>query len=76
MVAVLSRGRARQFDLVFPDVQLPRIDGMTTLAVLRSNESTRDLPVAMLTNNGDRSLRRRAHSLSTGWSKARSRPLS
>jgi CheY-like chemotaxis protein len=78
MVAVLSRGRARQFDLVFPDVQLPRIDGMTTLALLRSNESTRDLPIAMLTNNGDRSLpeERTPLEFSTGWSRARSRPLS
>jgi DNA-binding response OmpR family regulator len=59
----IERARSKRFDLVFLDVQLPRIDGLTTLALLRSNRSTRDLCVAMLTNSGDETLRRRAHSL-------------
>ena len=59
----LERVRSKRFDLVFLDVQLPRVDGLTALAFLRSNGSTRDLPVAMLTNSGDETLRRRAHSL-------------
>jgi CheY-like chemotaxis protein len=79
MVAVLSRGRARrQFNLVLLDVQLPRIDGITTLALLRSNESIRELPVAMLTNNGTGvcAEERTRWEFSTGWSKAKSRLLS
>lgn len=53
----------KRFDLMVLDVQLPRVDGLTTLALLRSNQSTRDLPVAMLTNSSDETLRRRARSL-------------
>jgi two-component system sensor histidine kinase/response regulator len=59
----VERARSKPFDLVFLDVQLPQVDGLTTLAFLRSNEPTRNLPVAMLTNSGDESQRRRAHSL-------------
>jgi CheY-like chemotaxis protein len=44
-------------------VQLPRVDGLTTLEFLRSNGPTQDLPVAMLTNSGDETQRRRARSL-------------
>ena len=59
----LERASQKRFDLVFLDVQLPGIDGLATLARLRANRSTRDLPVAMLTNSGDQTLRRRARSL-------------
>ncbi|MEA2636913.1 MAG: hypothetical protein QOH92_3680 [Chloroflexota bacterium] len=58
-----ERASQKRFDLVFLDVQLPGIDGLATLARLRANRSTRDLPVAMLTNSGDETLRRRARSL-------------
>jgi len=44
-------------------VELPRIDGLKTLEFLRSNGPTHDLPIAMLTNSGDETQRRRAHSL-------------
>jgi CheY-like chemotaxis protein len=44
-------------------VQLPRVDGLTTLEFLRSNGPTQDLPVAMLTNSGDETQRRRARAL-------------
>jgi CheY-like chemotaxis protein len=57
----VERSRRRQFDLVFLDVPLARIDRIITPALLRPTGSTRDLPVAMLTNNGDERLRRRAH---------------
>jgi DNA-binding response OmpR family regulator len=59
----IERTRSRRFDLVFLDVQLPRVDGLTTLEFLRSNGPTQDLPVAMLTNSGDETQRRRARSL-------------
>jgi two-component system chemotaxis response regulator CheY len=59
----VDRARSKRFDLVFLDVELPRIDGLTTLEFLRSNGPTHDLPVAMLTNSGDETQRRRAHSL-------------
>jgi DNA-binding response OmpR family regulator len=59
----IESARRERFDLVLLDVQLPRIDGLTTLAVLRAGRSTRDLPVAMLTNSNDQALRARARSL-------------
>jgi len=59
----LRAASQKRFDVVFLDVQLPGIDGLATLARLRANRSTRDLPVAMLTNSGDETLRRRARSL-------------
>jgi DNA-binding response OmpR family regulator len=59
----VERARSKRFDLVFLDVQLPRIDGITTLEYLRSNGPTHDLPVAMLTNSGDEAQRQKAHSL-------------
>jgi DNA-binding response OmpR family regulator len=59
----VDRARSKRFDLVFLDVELPRIDGLTTLEFLRSNGPTHDLPVAMLTNSGDERQRRRARSL-------------
>ena len=61
--AAFERASQKRFDVVFLDVQLPGIDGLATLARLRANRSTRDLPVAMLTNSGDETLRRRARSL-------------
>jgi CheY-like chemotaxis protein len=59
----LERARNKRFDLVFLDVQLPRVDGLTALAFLRSNGPTRDLPIAMLTNTSDETERQRARSL-------------
>ena len=59
----VERARSKRFDLVFLDVQLPRIDGITTLEYLRSNGPTHDLPIAMLTNSGDETQREKAHSL-------------
>ena len=59
----VDRARSKRFDLVLLDVELPRIDGLKTLEFLRSNGPTHDLPIAMLTNSGDETQRRRAHSL-------------
>lgn len=59
----VDRALSKRFDLVFLDVQLPHIDGLTALEFLRWNGPTRDLPIAMLTNSSDGTQRRRAHSL-------------
>ena len=59
----VDRARSKRFDLVLLDVELPRIDGLKTLEFLRSNGPTHDLPIAMLTNSGDETQRRRARSL-------------
>ena len=36
-------------DLVFLDTMMPEMDGLETLAAIRSNPRTKDLPVLMLT---------------------------
>jgi CheY-like chemotaxis protein len=59
----IERATQKSFDLVLLDVQLPWIDGLITLARLRTNPSTRNLPVAMLTNCDDETLLQRARSL-------------
>jgi DNA-binding response OmpR family regulator len=59
----VDRALSKPFDLVFLDVELPHIDGLTMLEFLRSNGPTHDLPIAMLTNSGDETKRRRARSL-------------
>jgi CheY-like chemotaxis protein len=56
------------FDLVLLDVHLPRMDGLEALSLLRSQPSTRDLPVVMFTNSEDDGTRRRADALGiTDW---------
>lgn len=62
-LSAFRRATQHRLDLVLLDVQRPRVDGVTTLALLRSDSSTRGLPVAMLTNSEDEALRRRATSL-------------
>jgi DNA-binding response OmpR family regulator len=60
--------RRRPFDLVLLDMQLPRMDGLTALFLLRTSPSTRALPVVMLTNSTDEAFRHRANSLGiTEW---------
>lgn len=36
---------------IFPDVKMPKVDGLEVLARIRSNEKTRRIPVAMLTSS-------------------------
>jgi len=45
----LTLARAEQPDLVLMDIQLPGMDGLEATALLKSHESTRDIPVVALT---------------------------
>ena len=47
-----SMAIARQYDLILLDIMLPEVDGLEILRVLRDQESTRYLPVIMLTAKG------------------------
>jgi putative two-component system response regulator len=40
-------------DLVFLDIRLPKLDGIALLQRLRASESTRNLPVVILSNYGE-----------------------
>src|SRR5579859_3507691 len=43
-------------DIVFLDIRLPKMDGFAVLEALRSSEQTRDVPVVILSNYGEREL--------------------
>lgn len=48
-VECLEKVKAEAPDLIVLDVMMPRMDGFETLKKIRSDESTKDLPVVMLT---------------------------
>ena len=43
-------------DIIFLDIRLPKMDGFAVLEGLRSRESTRQIPVVILSNYGEREL--------------------
>jgi two-component system cell cycle response regulator DivK len=45
----LTLARGQQPDLVLMDIQLPGMDGLEATALLKRDESTRDIPVIALT---------------------------
>lgn len=40
-------------DLILLDLQMPEMDGVETLEVIRKNESSKNIPVIILTNLGE-----------------------
>lgn len=50
-------------DIVFLDIRLPKKDGFEVLQELRSQESTREIPVIILSNFGEKELVERGISL-------------
>jgi len=50
----------RRCHLVVADFNMPRMDGLELLRVMRSNRTTRDTPFIILTGNGDRALLQKA----------------
>lgn len=49
----LDRARSEPFDLLLSDIDMPEMDGMTLLASLKDHAATRDLPVIMISGQGD-----------------------
>ena len=50
-------------DFVYLDLRLPGLDGFEVLDRLRQSDATRDIPVIILSNFGDRELRKRGLNL-------------
>ncbi len=48
----IAAAEAEQFDLILLDVRMPRVDGYEACRRLRQMESTRDIPVIMLSALG------------------------
>jgi CheY-like chemotaxis protein len=40
-------------DIVFMDLRMPRMDGVEAMRVLKSGESTRDIPIVVVSAHGD-----------------------
>jgi DNA-binding response OmpR family regulator len=49
----LRIARERKPQLIFLDVRLPKLDGMSVLEALRGDDHTRHIPVLILTNYGE-----------------------
>ena len=45
----IKKSLTKHFDLILLDIMLPEMDGWEVIEVLRLNEKTKDIPVAMLT---------------------------
>jgi CheY-like chemotaxis protein len=43
-------------DIIFLDIRLPKMDGFAVLEGLRGSETTRHIPVVILSNYGEREL--------------------
>lgn len=43
-------------DIIFLDIRLPKMDGFAVLEALRSTQQTREVPVVILSNYGEREL--------------------
>lgn len=52
--AGLELVRAQKPDIVLLDIMMPKMDGWEVLQVLRSDQATKDIPVIMLTNLGQK----------------------
>lgn len=53
--AAIKIARHSQLDLLVLDLMLPGIDGLEVTKFLKNNESTKDLPIVMLTAKGEES---------------------
>lgn len=49
----LRQARDDKPDMIFLDVRLPRMDGMSVLELLRGDDQTRHIPVVILSNYGE-----------------------
>ena len=54
--AAVEMAREERPELVFLDIRLPKLDGMSVLAALKENPATAGIPVVMLSNYGRREI--------------------
>lgn len=73
-VEALERVRESKPDLVFLDIQMPKMDGNTVLRHLRDDPEFQDLYIVMITAKGQEA--DRIHSLESGASEYVTKPYS
>ena len=49
----VSRARADQPDLILLDVMMPKLDGLSACAAIRSEPATAHIPIVMVTTRGE-----------------------
>jgi CheY-like chemotaxis protein len=52
----LEKARSEQPDIIFLDIRLPKLDGLSVLEALREDESTARIPVVILSNWNEKEL--------------------
>src|SRR6266511_2679385 len=55
-IAALEKARALHPDLIFLDIQLPKLDGLAVLEELRADPATQHIPVVILSNWNEKEL--------------------
>ena len=55
-VAALEKARSMQPDIIFLDIRLPKLDGLSVLEKLRADPATEHLPVVILSNWNEKEL--------------------
>ena len=55
-VAALEKARSMQPDIIFLDIRLPKLDGLSVLEKLRADPQTEHLPVVILSNWNEKEL--------------------
>ncbi len=64
----LDKARARSFDLVFTDQNMPRMDGITLIRSLRALPQYKSTPILMLTTESGEAMKTQGRAAgATGW---------
>jgi len=64
----LSRARARQFDMILTDINMPGMDGFATSAALRALPEYASVPILVLTTESSDEMKQKGRaSGATGW---------
>ncbi len=72
-VAALKQLSAKKYDLMFTDINMPMMDGMKLVGLVRNDSTYENLPIVMVTTEGSSVTRERA--LASGATEYITKPL-
>ena len=55
-ITALEKARTSRPDIIFLDIRLPKMDGLSVLEALRDDAATRDIPAVILSNWNEKEL--------------------